>query len=252
MAELKKLWNLSIQLAKTDIKIRNEGSYLGFLWYLLNPLALFLLLLLVFHDRLGQGIEMYPLYLLLGIIVFNFFQKTSSFSIDSIMKNAGLIKSIKFSNKSIIISVVLRSVFEHIFEIIVFLTFLIWFQISLGGIIFYPLILIIFGLFIFGVSLILSSLTIYFADLKNLWVFISRLLWFATPIFYNIGGQTRLFYFNLFNPLYYFITISREILIHNRIPELWLIFGMVGFALLFFVIGLFVFGRLEHKFPEMI
>jgi len=246
------LIKLTQLLATTDFKLRNEGTYLGLLWYLLSPMFLFALLLLVFHDRLGGHIESYPLYLLLGIIMFNFFQKTTIQATNGIIYNAGIIKAINFPTEIIIISIILKNIFEHIFEIIVFIIFLILFKASLFGIIFYPLILIIFSFFILGLSLILSSLTVYFVDLNNLWIFLSRLVWFATPIFYDIGGQTKLLIFNLFNPLYYFITISRDIIIYNRMPELWMVGGIILYTLISIIIGFTIFKKLKYKFAEMI
>ena len=181
----KDIKRISYSLAVCDFKLRNEGTRLGFVWYLLNPLLLFTLLLLVFNDRLRAGIESYPLYLFLGIILFNLFHKTTIEATNGILHNAGLIKSIKFPGESVIISIVLRNLFEHLFEIIVFAIFLIAFNVSLVGIIFYLIVLVFLILFSYGVSLILSALTIYFIDLKNIWTFISRLLWFATPILFS-------------------------------------------------------------------
>lgn len=243
---------LSISLAISDFKLRNERTYLGLFWYLLGPLLLFVLLLLVFHNRLGGNIEHYPLYLLFGIIIFNFFQKTTSSSANIIAQNEGLIKSINFPLESTVLSIVFRNIFEHLFEVIVFIIFLLFFQVPIIGILLYILILILMSLFVYGVSLILASLTVFFADINNLWTFFTRLLWFATPIFYAVGGQARLFTFNLFNPLYYFITVSRELVIYQRMPEWWLIGGMIGFILIFLVIGLIVFNKTKHKFAEMI
>jgi ABC-type polysaccharide/polyol phosphate export permease len=180
------------------------------------------------------------------------FHKTTIEATNGILHNAGLIKSIKFPGESVIISIVLRNLFEHLFEIIVFAIFLSAFNVSLVGIIFYLIVLVFLILFSYGVSLILSALTIYFIDLKNIWTFISRLLWFATPIFYSIGGQTKLLTFSMFNPLYYFITISRDIIIYQRMPELWMIGGAVIFTVAALAIGIFVFHLLRHKFAEMI
>lgn len=257
---MKKSWNklksslgLSFQLAKAGFKLRNEGSYLGILWYLLNPLLLFILLLLVFSDRLGSGIQNYPLYLLLGIIIFNFFQNATTESTKTIIRDySWIIKSINFPRESLIGSIVLKTFFSHLFEIILFIIFLLFFKGFLAGLLFYPVILIFLCIFIFGASLILSSLTVYFVDLENIWFFLSRLIWLGTPIFYAIGGQTRLFYVNLLNPLYYFITIAREIIVYSRVPELWMIFMAIGYSLLFLLIGLLIFNKLKIKFAEMI
>ncbi len=251
--KLKNFWRLSLTLAKAGFKLRNEGSYLGILWYLLNPLLLFVLLFLVFSDRLGSNIPNYPLYMLLGIIIFNFFQNSTTDSTRTITRDySGVIKSINFPRESLIGSVVLKTLFSHLFEIILFIVFILIFKGSLTGLIFYPLILVFLYIFIFGVCLILSSLTVYFVDLENIWFFVSRLIWLGTPIFYAIGGQTRLFYINLLNPLYYFITIAREIIIYSKIPELWLILGAIGYSLLFLLTGMLIFNKLKIKFAEMI
>ncbi|MCH7640633.1 ABC transporter permease [Patescibacteria group bacterium] len=97
---------LSLALAKANFKLRNEGTYLGILWYLLNPLLLFALLFLIFFDRLGQNIEQYPLYLLLGIIMFNFFQQATTEATKIIDQNRHLIKSINFPKESLIASII--------------------------------------------------------------------------------------------------------------------------------------------------
>ena len=249
---IKKLFGLSLSLAKAEFKLKNEGSYLGIFWYLLNPLLMFILLLAVFSTRLGQNIPHYPLYLLLGIIMFNFFQKTTTESTKIINDNRAIIKSIKFPHSTLIGSIVLKTLFSHFFEIIIFIILLLMFNASIMGVIFYLLILIFFCFFIYGISLTLSALNVYFVDLENIWLFVSRLIWFATPIFYAIEGQTKLFVFSLFNPLYYFITISREIIIYSKMPELWIIAGVIGYTLLSFVSGLIIFNKLKNNFAERI
>lgn len=252
MNKHKNFWQLSLALAKAQFKLRNEGSYLGILWYLLNPLLMFVLLLLVFSDRLGSAIPHYPLYLLLGIIMFNFFQQITSFSIKTMDENRSLIKSIQFSRESLISSTVLRTLFSHIFEIIPFIIIALIFGVSIKGFIFYIPILLVFSVFVYGFSLILASFYIYFIDIENIWVFVSKLVFFATPIFYEIGGQSRLFILNLFNPLYYFMTLARDVVIYGRVPELWIIAGAFAYAFVFFILGTFVFSKLKGRFAELL
>ena len=249
---LKKLLNLSLALAIAEFKLRNEGSYLGIFWYLLNPLLTFGLLFLVFSIRLGGSIPNYPIYLMIGIIMFNFFQTSTTEATKVIIAHCRIIKSINFPCESLIGSVVLKMLFSHFFEILLFIVFLAIFGVPLIQAIFYPLILIFFCLFIFGASLILSSLAVYFVDLANIWAFVSRLIWLATPIFYEIGGQARLFIFNLFNPMYYFITISRDIIVYGRMPYFWMIAGAAGYTILLVVIGMIIFSKLKIKFAELL
>jgi len=112
--------------------------------------------------------------------------------------------------------------------------------------------LFLFSFFIYGLSLILASLYVYFADLENIWYFFSRLLFFATPIFYTIKGQNRLFIANFFNPLYYYITLGRDVLIYSKTPDLWLVAGALIYSLLFFIVGSIIFNKLKTKFAELI
>lgn len=239
-------------IAKAEFKLRNEGTWLGVFWYLLAPFFTFLLLLGIFNDRLGNNIPNYPLYLLLGIILFGYFQKITDESINIIRNNAGIIKSLNFPRESLIVSVVLKTFFAHIFEIFILIIFLLFFKIPVKTMIFYPLILIFISIFAFGAALILAALETYFFDLDHIWGFVSRLIWFATPIFYTIGGQTRLGRLNLFNPMYYFITVARETIIYAKTPSIWMIAGAVGYSLLSLILGLFIFNKLKHKFVEII
>src|SRR4030043_292518 len=107
------MWGLSLSLAKFKFKLRNEGSYLGIIWYLLSPLFFFTLLFFIFNERIGSNIQNYPLYLLIGIIMFNFFQSVTSEAATIILTNRGLIKSIKFPRESLVLSNLLRALFSH-------------------------------------------------------------------------------------------------------------------------------------------
>ena len=92
----------------------------------------------------------------------------------------------------------------------------------------------------------------YFVDLDNIWNFASRLLFFATPIFYSLTKGTRLFYLNLFNPIYYFIDASRNLVLYGRMPELFIVIGCIFYALVFFIVGQAIFKKLKNKFAEKI
>lgn len=251
--KIKSILGLSFSLAKAEFKLRNEGSYIGILWYLLNPVLSFFLLFFIFNDRLGTNIKIYPLYLLVGIIMFNFFQNsTTEASRLIILEHNHLIKSINFPREALVVSVVIKNIFSHLFEAILLFGGLIFFHINPVYFLFYLPVLIVFSFFVLGVSLILSSLTVYFVDLGNIWSFASRIIWLATPIFYAIGGQTRLFYLNLFNPPFYFVNIARDLVVYRLIPDWWVIIGAVGYSFVLLFAGFFLFSKLKSKFAEMI
>ena len=245
-------FGLSRVLARSEFKLMNEGTWLGVFWYLLNPLLTFLLLLNIFQDRLGHGIPNYPLYLLLGIVMFHFFQKVSSECVSLVRGRKGLINALGFPYEALVGGVALKFLFVHVFEMLVLMGFLWWFGIPFALMLFYPLVFVLLFLFSVGAGLFLSAVGAYVFDLGNAWGFIVRLIWFGTPIFYDIGGQGTLQALNLFNPMYYLITVAREVIIYGRIPEAWLVLGAVGFALLSLLVGWFVFKRLEGRFAEIV
>lgn len=248
---MKSFFSLSWQLAKADFKLRNEGSYLGIFWYFLTPLLTFILLLIVFSHNLGKNISYYPLYLLLGVIMFNFFQTVTTDSVRVVRDYRGLIKSINFSREALVGAFVLRTLFSHLFEIAVFVLFLIFFEVSLKYFWIYLLVIGLLSIFSFGISLILSALAVYFVDVESIWALFLRLLLFATPIFYS-STEFNLKVINFFNPMYYFIESARQAIIYQKLIFNWTFFGMFFYSLIFLVFGLFIFKKLKKRFTELL
>lgn len=253
------MWNslktikLALQLAISDFKLKNEGSYIGVFWYILNPALLFVLLFFVFKESLGVNIENYSIYLLFGIIIFNFFQAVTLESTKTIVhENHFLIKSIDFPRESLVMAIVIKNIFSHLIEIVLFGILITFWGINFFNIFYYVIILILFSLFCYGLSLLLSSMTVYFIDLDNIWNFVTKLLIFGTPIFYSIKDSLLALKINLINPLYYFIETSRSLVIYNSIPEINLIIGTLLFAIITPIIGIFVFKKLNKKIAELI
>src|SRR3989344_7733394 len=184
---IKKTLSLSFSLAKTQFKLRNEGSYLGIFWYLLDPLAMFLIILALNGILANTNTKNYPVYLLLGLIMFNFFRQTTINSTNSIVANAGFIKSMRISSESFVVSSAILSFFSHLFELVILLFFMIFFKISLIGFFLYPTVFLFLFLFSLGASFILASIGVYVNDINNVWSVLINLLWFSKPIFYVIS-----------------------------------------------------------------
>jgi len=250
--KLRSFLGLSFALARSQFKAKNEGSYLGILWYLLSPVLTFFILRGIFLNKLGSGIPYYSVYIFIGLIVFNFFQSSTSEAAKAITSSKGIIKSVNFPVEAIIGAVVLKNLFSHFFEVLILAGMLVFYGLPLIWLVFYFLILGIFVFFIFGFSMALSSLTAHFSDLGNIWSFFSRVLWFATPIFYQIGGHDKLMMVSVLNPVYYFITAGRNLLMSNSAPEGFIVFGMFGYSLVSLIIGCLIFRKLKPKFAEMV
>jgi lipopolysaccharide transport system permease protein len=140
--------------------------------------------------------------------------------------------------------------FSHIFELAIFLFFLVVFKMNIIFILAYPFIFFFFFLFVLGASFILSILGAYIIDFNNIWNVAGRFLFFATPIFYLIPRQTWLFAVSRFNPLYHYISISRDIIVYNTFPVFYGMLLVAVVSVCFFVVGLFVFEKNKSKLAE--
>jgi len=248
----KDVLRLALSLAKANFKLRNEGSYLGVLWYLLEPLCFFEIVLLIGGAINQKSVQYYPLYLFLGLAMFNFFTNATSTALKAITSNGGLIKSMKISQESIVMSGVFQFVFSHILEMFIFLAFMIYFKGSFLSIIFYIPIFFLFLLFVLGTSFVLATIGVYVSDFSNIWSVACRLLWFLTPIFYSIPPSSLFQKISYVNPMFHFINISREIIIYGIIPKLFTLSCMVILSILVLCLGLFIFRKFKYKFAEMV
>lgn len=253
------IFRLSFSLAKVNFKLRNEGSYLGILWYILSPLALFLIILFVKQEVFsGTATPYYPVYLLSGLLMFNLCTHIVSSSITSISSNAGFIKSIKIPTESLILAKVLQFIFSHIFEVVLLGVCMSYvgfsFTEAATGILLYMPVLVIFLLFLTGVAFIVSTIGVYVSDLTNVWAVISQLMFFVTPIFYLPKEGSLLYGVNEYNPLYYFIKLGRKALMGVG-GQMDLIlsgeFVIAGvYSILMFCVGMLIFKKYKHRFAE--
>lgn len=241
-------------VAKTNFRLRVENSYLGILWYLLNPLILFLVFILIRKSAVfGIEIPYYPLYLLIGIAGFNFFKNLITEAINAISSNPDYIKSINnLASESLVISSVLQNLFSHIFEIILIIILLIYFQLPVLSILLYLFFLFIFSLLLLGLAFIVSTIGVYIKDLNNIWIIISQLLLLGTPIFYNVSPGTLIYQINLFNPLFYFLEITRDLLIYQKIGNYNHLFVFISVSVVLFILGIFIFQKYKKKFAELL
>ncbi len=245
--------SLSYSLAKANFKVRNEASYLGVLWYLLNPLSFFLIILYLRGVLFSAAaIAYYPVYLMVGLIMMNFFNQTIGASIDLIRNNAWFIKSIKIPYEVFVLSTLFQAAFSHIFELSLVAVLFLYFHISLVGLVWYVIIFIFYALFALGLAFLFSTIGLYFSDFGNIWSIASQLLFFVTPIFYVVNPGNYVYSGNLFNPLFYFITSIRDVSIYSTMPSFRMILVMMLLSFGSVFIGLFTFSRFKGRFAEFI
>jgi ABC-type polysaccharide/polyol phosphate export permease len=245
-----KTLTLSLSLAKTNFKLRNEGSYLGVLWYLLNPLSLFFTILFVKQTAFSHTeIPLYPVYLLTGLVLLSYLNRVVGVATDVIRGNSNFIKSIHIKTEALVISSVMHILMLHVFEVFLIICLSLYFQVPVINLILYIGVTLLFTLFLSGLAFLFATIGVYVTDVGNVWAVVSQLIFFVTPTFYVLSPASGLYTLNLFNPLYYFMTLARDVLIHGQSP-LWLVSIAIVSTVVSLALGLFVFSKYRRSFAE--
>jgi ABC-2 type transport system permease protein len=219
--EIFKYRELLRNLVVRDIKVRYKRSVLGFVWVMLNPLLVMLIMNIVFSGLFKVSTKNYTIYLLSGIILWSFFAQSTATAIDSFIGNSNLIKKLYIPKAIFPCSVVISAMINFLFSLVPFLIIFIITGTSLSSHFYVlPAGVIFIVMFSFGISLIISTLTVFFHDTKYIYEVLLTALMYMTPIFYPeaIIPKKFIFIFHL-NPLYHFLNIFRAALFMD-VPSL--------------------------------
>jgi ABC-2 type transport system permease protein len=237
-------------LVSKDFKIKYRRSVLGVLWSLLNPLLMMIVMSAVFSFMFRFEIENFPLYLILGTILFSFMNNSTNNGLLSIIDSAALIKKIRINKTIFPLEKVVFELVNFAISLVAVALVMIFFQVMpTFNLLFLPLLLVYMLLFCTGLALLLCSLAVYFRDIVHLWSVFCLAWTYATPIFYPIelmpDFMQRL---EMFNPMYQYITFFREIAMWNTTPSLARVGMGALMAVATLIVGALVFRKLQKRF----
>jgi lipopolysaccharide transport system permease protein len=251
------LWNyryLIKRLALSDFKLRYKNSVLGFFWSLLEPLLMLLVLYVVFAHLFPSVEENFHLFLLLGIVSWDFFTKGTSMGLNSIIGKPSLIRQVYIPREVLVLSSCLTALMMAALEFCVFAIFMAFSNvIPTLTIIYFPVIFLILFILIFGISLALGALNTYYRDIQYIWAVLLQAGFFASGVFFKISKfPENIRDILLLNPIARIIIIMRESMLYNMVPSTGdLVFCLVA-ALAFLLIGYMIFTKLEPGFAEKV
>ena len=246
---IKSNFNLVLAIAIKDVKVRYKNSFLGIFWSMLNPL-IFLVVFTIVFSNVFPDIENYPLYALTGLIFWVFFSNTSNQILTSIVSNKGILKSMNVSPLIFPISTLISGLINFLFSLIPFMIIMVFlgFQFAWVNLLIFP-ILALLCLFLFGISLTLAVLNVFFRDIAMLWTALLPALFYFTPVVYSIKLIPEQFLPLLkLNPLFYFFTSIRSVLYYNTPPDLTSIAIACVLSLLAIIIGMRTFKTFSSGF----
>jgi ABC-2 type transport system permease protein len=266
--DLRRFWELTIMMARTDFKLRYFGSALGYLWSLFRPLLFFGILFFFFTKILNVGRKdpHYGVYLLTGIVLWNYFGEATANSVQSLVAREGMLRKVRFPRLVIPLSVSLTSTFNLLMNMITVVVFTLangltprwsWLE----------MIPIIFGFVVVGtgVGMLLSALYVRFRDIQPIWEVLLQAGYYLTPIMYlageysssnklSFGGKT-LETVMLLNPMGAMLTQTGHVVIGgSHYPSVVAaggyaaLFGAIAVTLGLFALGAWVF---THEAPRI-
>lgn len=253
------------ELVITDFKLRYQGSALGYLWSILKPLFLFAILYVVFDRflQLGRDIDHFPVYLLLGIVLWQFFTEATNNGLQSIIGRGSLIRKINFPKYIIVISGTMSSLINLVINLVVVLVFIMINDVHLTwhALLIIPLIIELYA-FALASAFLLAALNVKFRDIGYLWEIFLQALFYATPILYPLqmimAQSDMASKIIMLSPIAQVIQDARYALVTPSTIRLYdIVHGwkvLIPFAIIIIVgiVAALYFRRSSKKFAELI
>lgn len=247
---IKKYRFLIHQLVSRDFHTKYKRSVLGMFWSFLNPLLTMAVQYFVFSTIFKMSVSFYPVYLLTGIVMFNFFSESCSMALMSIIGNANLITKVYVPKYIYPLTRVMSSSINLLISLIPLFAVIVIAGLPITqALLLFPFSLVCLMIFCLGLGMLLAAGMVFFRDVQFLWGVFSMIWMYATPIFYpeSILPDQYKFIFQI-NPLYYFINFARSCIIGGISPEPIVYIQSLLFSLGMLLIGAFVFKKTQDKF----
>lgn len=239
------------QLVVKDIKLKYRRSFLGYVWSVLNPLMVMVVMYLVFSAMFRYDIENYSAYLIIGQTLFTFMTEATNQAIGSITGNGSLLKKVYVPKYVFTLSKVTSALVNLLFSLGALLIVFIFSGVKFSFyMLFIPVVLVEVYLFSLGLGLFLAQAAVFFRDIQYIYSVITTAWMYVTPIFYPMeqlpSGMQMII--KLCNPMYHYINQFRAVSLSQCMPH-WqsVVYGFV-FAFFFLFVGTKSFLRSQDKF----
>lgn len=245
-------------LAKTDFKLRYQGSFLGYIWAILQPLLLFLVLNAVFSGMFGRGargggVPFYSLQLLVALMIYTFFSEGTNAGLNALKSKSQMIKKIYVPRWSIIIASTLQTFMVFGMNVIVIILFFAWYKYvpSFSSILFFISSMLIMYFIILSFALVASPLVLYFRDLSMIWQVLLRMMFYTMPILYPLSLLPEWSHkIVLMNPIAFIIHFIKVSMFENRYPEVWQLSLFFGTVVFFFILSIWIYRKIITNVAE--
>lgn len=255
LLDLKKYYRYSVVAAKAKLKAEVANSYLNWLWWILDPLCFMLIYAVVFGYVFNSKELYFPVYIFIGISMWDFMNKTLISSVKIVSLNRAIITRVYLPKYILVLTKIWVNGFKMLISFGVVAIMMIFCRISLNwNMLFFIPILLILGLFTFGCSCFLMHYGVYVEDLSNLLHVVLRFLFYATGIFYNVATRIPNYGALLvrINPVAYLISAMRQGLLYGQTPDLTVLVVWLILSALLALAGVHKIYKNENSYAKAI
>ena len=237
---------------KKDVGGKYKHSFLGVLWSFVNPLLQIIVYAIIFPLIMRSNIEYYVVFMVCGLIPWNYFSTVINRASFTMIENENILKKVYFPREILPLSVVTSETITFLISSIIIVCFVLGYGLGITiNIVFYPILLFVHFVLLLGISLFVSSITVYFRDLQHFIGVLLQLFFYATPIVYSVESIPENFQWILkYNPMTYIIEGYRDIFYYQTMPEIGTLLIVLVIGILLCVTGYIVFNKLQKKFAE--
>ncbi len=238
------------QLVSRDLKTRYRRSVLGFLWTILNPLGMMIILTIVFSTVFRAGIDNFPVYLMCGQLIFNFFSEASSSAMGAVLDNSSLLTKVYVPKYLFPFSRVCSSAVNMFFSMIALFIVIFATRFKLT----WTFLLCVFPMlyvcvFSLGIGLVLATVVVFFRDMRHLYSILTTAWMYLTPVIYPISILPQeIAPIVKANPLTLYVDMFRDVIMYNTVPAMADHMICMVISMVTLIIGLIVFKKNQDKF----
>ena len=238
------------EIVKKNFASKYKDSVLGILWSVLRPLLMMIIFTIIFSTLFGKNLEYYPVYILSGRCIFDFFSATTTAAMGSLKHNKNILQKTAAPKYIFVLGSIISEFLNFFISFIILIAVMIVinapFYIPLMFLSIIPVISLV--IMITGLSLILSIVSVYYTDIQHLWGVVTLMLMYACAIFYPVTIVPEPYYsYMILNPLFWFIDQFRCFIYQGTIPSVLNIVNSYLLSLIVLVIGIIIFKKFEDK-----
>lgn len=253
--DIKKYFPYSIISARSQLKSEVANSYLNWIWWVLEPVCFMFIYTFVFGYVFGAKESFFPVYIFIGLAMWEFFNRTMTNSVKIVKNNKAIVSKVYLPKYVLILTKIWVNGFKMLISFIIVAAMMIFYRVSVSfNILFFIPVLLTLGLFSFGCACFLMHFGVYVEDLSNVVTIVLRLLFYITGIFYNIEARIPTFggYLNCYNPIAFLLTAMRDCLIYQKTPDLRFLAAWFAVSLVLAALGIRKVYREENSYVKVI